>query len=99
MGPGKELMELNEIIKNDKDRLFVLDNECFIIFTADDLTDEKPFIRIGNWIDLPPESIPLIENIIVTDSITGNPSHEQFNIDPKWKQADSTELSEFPEKF
>ncbi|MBN2039971.1 MAG: hypothetical protein JW864_08025 [Spirochaetes bacterium] len=77
-------MELNEIIKTDKDRLFALDNECFIIFTADDLTDEKPFIRIGNWIDLPPESIPLIENIIVTDSITGNPSHEQFNIDPKF---------------
>lgn len=77
-------MELEEIIKSDKDRLFVLDNECFIIFTADDLTDEKPFIRIGNWIDLPPESIPLIENIIVTDSITGNPAHEQFNIDPEF---------------
>ena len=76
-------MELKDIIKSDKDRLFVLDNECFIVFTADDLKDEKPFIRIGNWIDLPPESIPLIENIIVTDSITGNPSHEQFNIDPE----------------
>jgi hypothetical protein len=77
-------MGLKEIIKSDKDRLFVLDNECFIIFTADDLTDEKPFIRIGNWIDLPSESIPLIENIIVTDSITGNPAHEQFNIDPEF---------------
>lgn len=77
-------MELKEIIRSDKDRLFVLDNECYIIFTADDISDEKPFIRIGNWIDLPPESIPLIENIIVTDSITGNPSHEQFNIDPKY---------------
>jgi len=77
-------MELKEIIRSDKDRLFVLDNECFIIFTADDLNGEKPFIRIGNWIDLPPESIPLIENIIVTDSITGNPAHEQFNIDPEY---------------
>ncbi|MFH0976609.1 MAG: hypothetical protein V1874_12575 [Spirochaetota bacterium] len=77
-------MELNEIIKTDKDRLFILDNECFIIFTADNISDEKPFIRIGNWIDLPPESIPLIENIIVTDSITGNPAHEQFNIDPQF---------------
>ncbi len=77
-------MELKEIIRSDKDRLFVLDNECFVIFTADDLVDEKPFIRIGNWIDLPPESIPLIENIIVTDSITGNPAHEQFNIDPEF---------------
>ena len=76
-------MELKDIIKSDKDRLFVLDNECYIVFTADDLNDEKPLIRIGNWIDLPPESIPLIENIIVTDSITGNPSHEQFNIDPE----------------
>ncbi len=77
-------MELKDIIKSNKDRLFVLDNECFIIFTADDLNDEKPFIRIGNWIDLPPESIPMIENIIVTDSITGNASNEQFNIDPKF---------------
>jgi hypothetical protein len=77
-------MELKEIIKSDKDRLFVLDDECFIIYTADDLADEKPFIRIGNWIDLPSESIPLIENIIVTDSITGNPAHEQFNIDPEF---------------
>ncbi len=76
-------MELNEIIRSDNDRLFVLDNECFIIFTADDLTDEKPFIRIGNWLDLPSECIPLIENIIVTDSITGNPAHEQFNTDPE----------------
>jgi hypothetical protein len=77
-------MELKDIIKSNKDRLFVLDNECFIIFTADNLNDEKPFIRIGNWIDLPPESIPMIENIIVTDSITGNAAHEQFNIDPKF---------------
>jgi hypothetical protein len=76
-------MELKDIIKSNRDRLFVLDDECFIIFTADDLKDEKPFIRIGNWIDLPPESIPMIENIIVTDSVTGNAAHEQFNIDPK----------------
>ena len=34
-------MELNEIIKTDEDRVFILDNECFIIFTGNDLNDEK----------------------------------------------------------
>ena len=74
-------MELNEIIKNDSDRLFIVDTECFIIFTGDSIQDDRPFIRIGTWMDLPVEIIPLIENIIITDSIKGDPSHEQFNID------------------
>lgn len=74
-------MELKEIIKSDADRLFILDNECYIIFTGDSIEDDKPFIRIGNWINLPVEIIPLIENIIIPDLIIGNPSHEQFNID------------------
>ncbi len=74
-------MELKDIITQDSDRLFILDNECYIIFTGDTVQDEKPFIRIGNWINLPVELIPLIENIIITDLIVGNPSYEQFNID------------------
>jgi hypothetical protein len=74
-------MELRDLIRQDSDRLFILDSECYIIFTGDTVEDEKPFIRIGNWINLPVELIPLIENIIITDLIVGNPSHEQFNID------------------
>jgi hypothetical protein len=76
-------MILKEIIENDSDRLFIVDNECYIVFTGDTLEDDKPFIRIGNWLDLYVEIIPLIENIIITDTLSGNPLHEQFNIDIK----------------
>ncbi|MGV7929257.1 MAG: hypothetical protein AB2L13_10180 [Spirochaetota bacterium] len=74
-------MELSDVIRQDGDRLFILDHDCYVIFTGDTTDDEKPFIRIGNWINLPVEIIPLIENIIVTDQLIGNPSYEQFNID------------------
>ncbi len=76
-------MIIKGIIENDNDRLFIVDNECYIVFTGDSLEDDKPFIRIGNWLDLYVEIIPLIENIIITDNISGNPLHEQFNIDVK----------------
>lgn len=74
-------MELSDVIRQDADRLFILDHDCYVIFTGDTVDDEKPFIRIGNWANLPVDIIPLIENIIVTDRLVGNPSHEQFNID------------------
>lgn len=77
-------MSLREIIAREEDRVFAVDSECYIIFTGDSVQDNKPFIRIGNWIDLPAGIIPLTENIIITDSMTGNPSHEQFNIDIKY---------------
>ncbi len=74
-------MAFREIIRENSDRLFVVDTECFIIFTGSSINDDRPFIRIGTWYDLPVEIIPLIENIIITDRILGNPAHEQFNID------------------
>jgi hypothetical protein len=74
-------MEIKDIIKSDADRLFIVDPECYVIFTGESTDDIQPFIRIGNWIDMPVALIPLIENIIITDSLIGNPSHEQFNID------------------
>ncbi len=77
-------MELKEIINNDDDRLFIISPECFIVFTGDSTEDEKPFIRIGNSMSLTPRVIPLIENIIITDLITGNPASEQYNIDPRY---------------
>ena len=76
-------MNLSDIIKTDADRLFYVDDECYILFTGDSVNDEHPFIRIGNWINMPVELIPLIKNIVITDNVTGNPSYEQFNIDPK----------------
>lgn len=74
-------MTFREIIRENSDRLFVVDTECFIIFTGSSINDDRPFIRIGTWYDLPVEIIPLIENVIITDRILGNPAHEQFNID------------------
>jgi hypothetical protein len=74
-------MEITDIIQTDRDRLFIVDPECYILFTGDSTDDIKPFIRIGNWINMPVELIPLVENIIVTDTLAGNPSLEQFNID------------------
>ena len=77
-------MELTDIISGYADRLFVVDRECFIVFTGETLNDDIPFIRIGNYNNLPIEIIPLIENIVITDIIMGNPSHEQFNIDVRY---------------
>lgn len=74
-------MTFREIIRENSDRLFIVDTECFIIFTGSSINDDRPFIRIGTWYDLPVEIIPLIENVIITDRILGNPAHEQFNID------------------
>ncbi len=74
-------LTLDDIIKTERDRLFVIDRECFIVFTGDSLDDEKPFIRIGTYVDLPVEIIPLVENIVITDTMVGNPAIEQFNID------------------
>lgn len=74
-------MTFKEIIRENTDRLFIVDTECFIIFTGSSINDDRPFIRIGTWYDLPVEIIPLIENVILSDRILGNPAHEQFNID------------------
>lgn len=74
-------MEIKDLIKSDGDRLFIVDPECYIIFTGETTDDIKPFIRIGNWNDMPVELVPLIENIIITDGLVGDPALEQFNIE------------------
>jgi hypothetical protein len=76
-------MEIADIIRKDADRLFIIDRECYIIYTGTSLEDERPFIRIGNTLALPTEIVPLIENIVITDLVGGNPAFEQFNIDIK----------------
>jgi len=77
-------MNISDIIKKDSDRVFQVDNECIILYTGDSLQDDKPFIRIGTWINMPVELIPFIENIIISDKIMGNPAYEQFNIDVRF---------------
>ncbi len=74
-------MDLKDIIQTGSDRLFIVDRECYLVYTGETVDDEKTFIRIGNWFGMPLEIIPMIENIIITESITGDPSCEQFNID------------------
>ncbi len=69
-------MEIADIIRKDADRLFIIDRECYIIYTGTSLEDERPFIRIGNTLALPTEIVPLIENIVITDLVVGNPAFE-----------------------
>lgn len=80
-------MDFSSVIRTDNDRLFHVDEECYIICTGDSTEDEHPFIRIGNWEDMPAKLIPLIKNIVITDSLTGNPGCERFNIDPRHPEA------------
>ena len=77
-------MDIHDIIKTDSDRIFIISPECYIIFTGDTLEDQQPFIRIGNSRNLPVRVIPLVENIIITDILLGNPVNEQFNIDVQY---------------
>ena len=60
-------MRIEDIVRSDVERLFIIDRECFVIYTGNSLEDDKPFIRIGNYIDLPVDLIPLVENIVITD--------------------------------
>ena len=77
-------MDIHDIIKTDNDRIFVISPECYIIFTGDTLDDVQPFIRVGNSRSLPVRIVPLVENIIITDVMLGNPVNEQFNIDVQY---------------
>ena len=63
---------INEIIKSDKDRLFIVDYDCLIIFTGDTDEDDKPFIRLGNWSDMPVSLIPIIENMTINQPMVSN---------------------------
>ncbi len=72
-------MNIKDFIKSPKDRLFIVDYDCYIIYSGHDILYKKPFIRIGTWKDMPAELIPLIETIILTEKISGNLYYEQFN--------------------
>jgi len=77
----KDIKEIDTNKINKTERVFQLDNECYLIYTGSGPDDLKPFLRIGNKPHLDEELISNIGNIIVTDLYTGNPVYEKYNID------------------
>jgi LysM repeat protein len=63
-----------------EERVFHLDDECYIIYLGSDKDDYKPFLRIGNSKKLTSDIISNIYNIVITDSFTGNPALEPRNV-------------------
>jgi hypothetical protein len=63
-----------------EERVFHLDDECYIIYLGSDKDDYKPFLRIGNSKKLTSDIISNIHNIVITDSFTGNPALEPYNV-------------------
>jgi hypothetical protein len=63
-----------------EERVFRIDDECYIIYLGTDRDDEKPFLRIGNSRRITPFVIKGTYNIVITDSLTGNPSLEPENM-------------------
>jgi hypothetical protein len=61
-------------------RVFHIDDECYIAYLGSDRNDYKPFLRIGNSERLTQKIIYHVYNIVVTDSYTGNPALEPGNI-------------------
>ncbi len=63
-----------------EERVFRIDDECYIIYLGSDRNDLKPFLRIGNSNRITPFIINGIHNIVITDSLTGNPALEPQNM-------------------
>lgn len=63
-----------------EERVFRIDDECYIIYLGSDRDDLKPFLRIGNSRRITPYVIKGTYNIVITDSVTGNPALEPENM-------------------
>ena len=63
-----------------EERVFRIDDECYIIYLGTDRDDVKPFLRIGNSRRITPYVIKGTYNIVITDSVTGNPALEPENM-------------------
>ncbi|HUT66054.1 MAG TPA: hypothetical protein VMZ05_07895 [Spirochaetota bacterium] len=68
-------------------RVFHIDDECYIVYVGTDRDDYKPFLRIGNSSKLTQKIISHVYNIVVTDSYTGNPALEAGNINKRRPKA------------
>jgi hypothetical protein len=65
-----------------RERVFHIDDECYLLYLGSDRDDDRPFARIGNSRKLTGRMIDNISSIIITDSLTGNPLIEPENINP-----------------
>ncbi len=65
-----------------EERIFHVDDECYLFYLGSDREDDRPFARIGNSKKLSSSIISNISSIIITDSITGHPLLEPMNINP-----------------
>jgi len=66
-----------------EERVFHVDRECYIVYLGSDREDERPFLRIGNSKFLNQEIIKNISSIVITDSLTGDPTLEPMNVTPE----------------
>jgi len=61
------------------ERIFRLDDECYIVYIGKDREDYKPFLRIGTTDELPEEIRSLVYSVVVADIFTGSPLVEREN--------------------
>jgi hypothetical protein len=66
-----------------EERVFHVDDECYVVYLGSSPEDYKPFLRIGNSRQLGDSAISNINTIVVTDSLTGDPLFEPKNINNK----------------
>jgi hypothetical protein len=75
------IMEISDM--QAEDRVFRIDDECYIIYLGSERDDLKPFLRIGTSERVTPDIIGGTYNIVITDSLTGDPSLEPLNMNRK----------------
>ncbi len=61
------------------ERVFRLDDECYIVYIGKDREDYKPFLRIGTTEELPEEIRSLVYSVVVADTFPGSPIIEREN--------------------
>ncbi len=61
------------------ERIFRLDDECYIVYIGKDREDYKPFLRIGTTEELPEGIRSLVYSVVVADIFTGSPLVEREN--------------------
>lgn len=71
---------IENIIKTPKDRVFFIDEKCYIIYTGTSLIDLKPLLRIGNSDFINEEIAKYIEYIVVPDGLIEDIEQEKNNI-------------------
>lgn len=64
-------------------RVFHVDDECYVVYLGSSREDYKPFLRIGNSRHLNENAVSSIYTIVVTDSLTGDPLLEPKNLNRK----------------